>query len=64
MKTKYFMLGLCFALTPLFLMAQTTAGLNYQVCPERQFFHPGLGQQWASSESCCVGGRKLKGLYL
>jgi len=33
MKTKYFMLGLCFALTPLFLMAQTTAGLNYQTVP-------------------------------
>ena len=30
MKAKYFMLGLCLALTPLFLLAQTTAGLNYQ----------------------------------
>ncbi len=30
MKAKYFMLGLCLALTPLFLSAQTTAGLNYQ----------------------------------
>lgn len=32
MKTKYFILGLglCFALTPVFLFAQTSAGLNYQ----------------------------------
>lgn len=59
MKTKYFILGLCFALSSQFLLAQTTTGLNYQAVLRNSAFVAIGNQSGTAVVSILNGGTEL-----